>query len=311
MSPRLTGNLVTVLGMALWATGFPATEILLESWHPLLLVPVRLMTASLVLLGIIALTGRLGELRAVPWREVAVIGGCGIGAATVCLIWGQSYSDPITVSIISTGLPACAAVMGFLAGDDRPTARVLAGVALAIAGGIVATVAASSEGPGFRGGEILNLGGVILFTWFTRASIRRLSMLSAVTKTCVTLGAGALFIVPVIAIVTATGLVERPAYDFSPRSLALCFYMGGIAVGCSMTLWMYGARLLGVTVAAIHQNTVPFWVMIFSVLFIGQQLLIGQVWGALLVIAGALLAQSQALGRLRAKLQRSAGGPAS
>ena len=307
MSPRLTGNLVTVLGMALWASGFPATEILLESWHPLLLAATRLLTASLVLIGIIAMTGRLAELRAVPWRAVIQIGSLGIGVSTICLIWGQSYSDPITVSIITTGLPACAAVMGFLAGDDRPTARVLAGVALAIAGGIVATVAASSEGPGFRGGEILNLCGVILFTWYTRASIRRLSMLSAITKACVTLGVGGLFIVPVIAIVVATGLVERPAYDLSPKSLALCFYMGGIAVGCSMTLWMYGARLLGVTVAAIHQNTVPFWVMILSVLLIGQQLFLGQIWGALLVIAGALLAQSQALGRLRARLQRAAG----
>ncbi len=307
MSPRLTGNLVTVFGMALWATGFPATEVLLESWHPLLLAPARLTTASLVLLCIMAMTGRLGELRAVPWRDVVQIGSCGIGAATICLIWGQSYSDPITVSIITTGLPACAAVMGFLAGDDRPTARVLAGVALAISGGIVATVAASSEGPGFRGGEIINLCGVILFTWFTRASIRRLSMLSAVTKSCVTLGVGALSILPVIAIVLATGLVEQPAYDLSLKSLALCFYMGGIAVGCSMTLWMYGARLLGVTVAAIHQNTVPFWVMLFSVLIIGQQLFLGQVWGALLVIAGALLAQSPTLARLRAKLQRTAG----
>ena len=52
MSPRLTGNLVTVFGMALWASGFPATEILLESWHPLLLAATRLLTASLVLLGI-------------------------------------------------------------------------------------------------------------------------------------------------------------------------------------------------------------------------------------------------------------------
>ena len=289
MSPRLTGNLVTVFGMALWASAFPATEALLETWHPLLLAPARIGTASVVLFAILALRGGLHELARVPWRDALRIGGLGIGLATICLIWGQYYSDPVTVAIITTGLPACAAVMGFLAGDDRPTTRVLCGVALAIAGGVTATLAASKAGPGFRGGEILNLCGVIMFTWFTRASIRRLHMLSAVTKSAVTLGIGALAVLPVALLAVASGLVEA-SYDLSPRSLALVFYMGGIAVGCSMALWMIGARLLGVTVAAIHQNTVPFWVMLFA-LALGGTLVIGQVWGALLVIAGALLAQ--------------------
>ena len=83
MSPRLTGNLVTVFGMALWASAFPATEVLLETWHPLLLAPARIGVASAVLLLILAARGGLHELGRVPWRDALRIGGLGIGLATI------------------------------------------------------------------------------------------------------------------------------------------------------------------------------------------------------------------------------------
>ncbi len=290
MSPRLLGNLITLSGMCIWSTSFPATELLLETWHPLLLPPARLGMASLTLILLLLLTGRGSDLRGIPWWDVFRIGAIGVGFSTVCLITGQAYSDPVTVSIITTGVPLVAAVMGFLAGDERPSGRILAGVALAVAGGVTATLAAASQGPGFQGGELLILCSTFFFVWYTRNSVRRLSGISDIAKAALTLGSAALFLTPLVALAGLTGLADLH-YDPSPRSFGLIAWMGGIAVGLSMSCWFAGCRLLGsVTIAGIHQNTVPFWVMLGSIL-IGGQLYQGQVWGALLVIAGALLAQ--------------------
>ena len=48
-SPRLQGNLLAVLSMLLWATSFPITDVLLNTWDPLSLALVRLSGAGLVL----------------------------------------------------------------------------------------------------------------------------------------------------------------------------------------------------------------------------------------------------------------------
>ncbi len=182
MSSRLLGNLVTLSGMALWSTTFPVTELLLEDWHPMLLTPTRLALAALSLTGFLLISGRGHELRGVPWRDIWKYGGGGIGFATLLLITGQAYSDPVTVSIIATGVPLVAAVMGFLAGDERLNPAIIAGVALAIVGGVLATLARASEGPGFQGGEFLILGSTTLFVWYTRGAVKRLSGMSAIAK---------------------------------------------------------------------------------------------------------------------------------
>lgn len=290
MAPRLTGNLVTLASMALWSTTFPTAEILLETWHPLLLTPVRLGTASLALLLLLVATGRAGALAGVPWRDVFLVGGFGLGLATLSLITGQAYADAVTVAIIGTGIPLVAALMGYLAGDEVLRPALLCGVGLVIAGGVIATLAAAEGGPGFEGGELLVLASTTLFVWYSRNAVRRLARLDDIVKAALTLGAGALFLVPVALAAQGLGLAGL-SWDLSPRSLLLILWMGGVAVALSMTLWLAGCRLLGsVTLAGIHQNSVPFFVML-AALATGGELFLGQLWGALLVIAGALLAQ--------------------
>ena len=45
MSPRLAGNIIAMVSMALWASGFVALQYLLQSWDPILLAPVRMALA--------------------------------------------------------------------------------------------------------------------------------------------------------------------------------------------------------------------------------------------------------------------------
>ncbi len=289
LSPRLTGNLLTSLSIGVWASGFPVTEHLLETWGPLPLVPARLLIASAVLIGIMLVTGRGGELLRVPWRRAVPIGFFGVACSTCFLIPAQAYSDPVTVSIISTGVPLAAAIMAIVAGDETINGRILAGVGLAILGGVVATLAAARGGLGFRGGEVIMLGSVVLFTWYSRSLVRRLPELSDIAAPAVTLGCGGLLILPFILVAGHFDLIDSRT-DYTPGTLGPLFWMGGIAVGFTMVMWRAGMRLLGVTVAAIHQNSVPFWVMLF-VLLAGGEVYFGQLWGAFFLIAGVLLAQ--------------------
>ncbi len=57
-----------------------------------------------------------------------------------------------------------------------------------------------------------------------------------------------------------------------------------------MGFWMLSADRIGVTVAAIHINVVPFYVVILMLWF-GGSLILTQIAGAILVAVGVILAQ--------------------
>jgi len=125
MSQRLAGNIIAMVSMALWASGFVALQALLRSWDPLLLAPLRMALAALALTLVLGLGGRLAELRALPWRQALITGGLGLGCSGLLIVWGQSKSDAVTASIITTALPLLAALMSAAAGDERLRASLL------------------------------------------------------------------------------------------------------------------------------------------------------------------------------------------
>ena len=47
---RSVGNLMCVASMFVWAAGFPAAEVLLDTWHPVALTAARMLLAVLLLL---------------------------------------------------------------------------------------------------------------------------------------------------------------------------------------------------------------------------------------------------------------------
>jgi drug/metabolite transporter (DMT)-like permease len=294
-SPALSGNLLAFLSTALWASSFPATERLLATWDPLLLCLARLGGAAACLLLIALAAGRLGELGRAPWRDVLLLGALGVAAPVFLLILGQTRADAVTVAIISTTLPLISALMGWALDGERPRLFVFAGILLAILGGSLASLAGTGSAAGPRGGEVLVLGSMVLWIWYSRAALRRLAGLSDVAIGGLTMAAGAALVALVTSLALPLGLTA-PRLDLSPPTLALLAWMSMAAIGLSVLLWFTCARLLGLTVAAIHTNLAPFYVMLIALAF-GGEVVPQQATGAVLVVAGALLAQLAGLRR--------------
>ncbi|MEK0082599.1 DMT family transporter [Benzoatithermus flavus] len=294
-SPALGGNLLALLGTALWASSFPATEHLLRGWDPLLLCFARLAGAALCLAFLALATGRGAELRRAPWRDVLYLGALGVAAPVFLLILGQTRADAVTVAVLSTMLPLISAVMGWALDGERPRAPVLAGILLAILGGSLASLAGSGPAAGPRGGEVLVLASMVLWIWYSRAALRRLAGLGDLAISGLTMAAGAAVVGLVGAMALASGFAA-PRFDPSPSALVVLAWMSMAAIGLSTLLWFTCARLLGVTVAAIHTNLAPFYVMLIALAF-GGRVVPQQVMGAVLVVVGALLAQIASLRR--------------
>ncbi len=303
----LAGNLVTLAAIVLWASSFLATDQLLHSWDPVWLTVGRILGAGLILLALCALTGRLSTLRPASWPRLAVASVAGFGLAGLCIVVGQKYSDPVTTAIIVTTGPLISALMGILDGSERPSLHLWAGILLAMAGGVVASLAPESWLPAPRGGELLVLLSQVLWIWYSRISARGLGPLDAIAKSTLGLTLGGIFLLVVAGLGTAWGFVPF-TIDTRPRSLALLGWLAGFSIALSVSLWLVGVRILGATIAAIHTNLAPFYVMVMALFLLGSEPRPGQIVGGVLVAAGALLAQWPALRTLRAPRGRPGRG---
>lgn len=286
------GNGLALLSTVLWSSAFPATEFLLRGWDPLLLAVARLGGAATFILLLAVAIGRGRELRRLPLGTVFLLGGCGVAVSALLLVLGQTRTDAVTVGIISTTMPLIAALMAWAVDGRRPTGAVLAGIALAILGGIVATTEGTASGSGPRGGEILVLGSMVAWIWYSRTALSRLAGHGDLALGGLTFAAGAVVIAFVSVAFLVLGLAQ-PRMTVDAPNLAAVLWMSVVAIGCSVPLWFTSARILGITITAIHTNLAPFYVMLMALAF-GGTISGRQVVGALLVAAGALLAQISA-----------------
>jgi drug/metabolite transporter (DMT)-like permease len=289
---RTQGNVMAVLAMLLWSTSFPISEVLLMRWDALSLAVVRLGGGALMLtlMG----WGFRKRYRWTDWpvRSALVVGAVGIGIGTLALNLGIKYSNPINVSVIATTIPLFSVMLGVIKHEETLSLRIIVAIGLAICGGVLVSWSSTQTQVGFRGGELLMLGAVILWTWYSRVAVTRLLVIPAYPRTVLTMLGGALCLIPVALVLEGSGWVDLSApwsrFDFV-LILGLCVF----GVGLSMVCWMISAEKIGVTIAALHINALPFYVLLLGLMF-GGTLLMSQVTGAVLVATGAVLAQMPA-----------------
>ena len=287
-SVRLGGNLAAVASTAIWAAGFPAAEGLLNTWHPIPLVPARQAMALLLLLPFLLLTQ--GWPRAFPWGRALLIGGLGLGGAAILLILAQAATDPVTVAVIACSSPLLATLVE-RATDRRPLSRpFLWGLAASILGGLVATWGGEAGGGNLLLGVLLALGSVLVYSWATHETVRSLPGQTALARTTATVLGGFLAGLVVAAAWAALGgdLAPRGGVTGSDLGLLAVYGIGGMAL--SQVLFVLAVQRIGVALASFHLNIAPFYVMLI-LLALGGGWSWTQALGALIVLGGVLLAQ--------------------
>ena len=290
-SERLAGNVVTVIGMVIWATNFPVAAEILKTWQPLVLTPIRFAIAGLVVAVAAAAMGQgIVMLRLVADRRV-LMASVAYSFSAMTFVWGQKLTDPVTAAVIVSSMPLISAVMGWRNGRESFTPLLVMALVLAIAGGILtstADVPAGSVESSLAGAAAV-LVGTILYVWYTRILVEDLPLVPAAAKAAATTWLATLLTAIIAASATATGVVPLE-YDLAGRTLALIGWLGAVAIGLTAVLWLWSSRVIGVTVACVHNNLVPFYVIVLAAMS-GSVITAQHLWGALLVLAGAVLAQ--------------------
>ena len=276
--------------MAMWALGFPAAEVLLQSWGTLSLNSARqLLAVGGLLIFWIAADGWLSVYNA-RWIKGTLVGGLGFGVGSILLLVGQKLSDPVTPAIAAAMMPIAGAALEVIFDGRRLKLKLVVGIILALTGGYLAT-GVNLENSSFGLGALICLTAVILFAWGTRATTRQFSDMSPIGQTTLTLAGATIFIVFVYLGALILGLPGTQIGKIDGNSLSMIFIFSLVSLAFAQLLWIRAAGHLGILLASFHMNAVPFYVMVVLVLIFNLSWDWVQAIGAAIVACGVTVAQ--------------------
>ncbi|MEL6283852.1 MAG: DMT family transporter [Pseudomonadota bacterium] len=284
-----SANGIVMLSMLLWAAGFPSAEILLASWDPLALTTARLALATSLLLIVWAILDGPQALISSRWDRGVAVGGIGFGLGSFLVLTAQALTDPVSVAVIATTMPVVGAAIEMVLDGRRIRWPLAVGVSLAVVGGLMAAGARLMDGSyGFGAG--LAFLSVVTFAWASRAIVRDLPDQTPIGRTAISLTGGLVVCSIVFSMATWLGFAGGPSAPIDAETWAhlALFAMGAMAL--SQFFWIAGVARLGIAMASMHMNLVPFYVMILMSA-LGEAWRWDQAAGAALVAVGALIAQ--------------------
>ncbi|MBS9718162.1 DMT family transporter [Pseudohalocynthiibacter aestuariivivens] len=285
----LKGNVTCVAAVAFFSLGFPAAEILLQSWGALSLIAVRnALGAILILLVWLSFEG-IRAARKAPWLRGIWIGALGFGSGSTLLVFTQSLTDPVVTALAAATMPVSGVALEVVLDGRRLTFWFVSGVVLVLAGGFIATGINLSDA-GFGLGAVIGLLASALFAWGSRATVKNLPGLSSLGMTTVTsIGMmGFCIAAYCVGVFFETPGTNIPVID--TKSVGLMIVYSCVALAISQVLWIRGVGGLGIGVASFHLNAAPFYVMLI-LLAMGRDWNWQQAIGAAVLATGVIVAQ--------------------
>ena len=281
MFGAMTINRSAILALAtagaLWGLTVPLSKLSLDWLGAGWLTVLRFAIAA----PLLALVGRRG-LRAALTPGIAGVGAVGFGVVILLQNAGIERTSVSHAALVVGAVPVLVALMaaGLGHGVARPTTW--GGYALALAG--IALVASAGGSGASAGGDLLVLASVALSAAFIVVQPRLLAGRDPAAVTAVQFAAGALVALPVAVLlegVPAAPAVATPAIALVALALA----------GTLLPFWLFafGQARVRAELAGAFLNLEPLVGAAAGWLVFGEAAAIGQVAGAVAVLAGIAL----------------------
>ncbi len=287
----IVSNLTCFSAMVMWSFAFPIAEFMLASWGTVALVLTRQLIGVSALFACWLWIDGQAKIRSADWLGGLRIGGIGFGIGSITFLVGQNMSDAVTPAIAASMMPIVGALLEVSLDGRRLRPRLVLGILLALSGGLIATGARVDEG-NFGWGSLLCLFAVFLFAWATRATNQNFRGLSFVGQTTITLSGSLAVVVVIFLLMQLLGVPGTTIGMLDTQHLVLLVFTSVASLALAQFMWIRGAAGLGILLASLHMNAVPFYVMVIVVMFLGESWNWSQAAGAALVAVGVLLAQS-------------------
>lgn len=274
--------------VSLWAGNFPAGKFALTLVGTFTLMAIRTIVGALAL----NLLGRQSN----PdwWREIRtdpksslIMAGTGVLASGGLFYAGLKMTSSSNAGILAAATPIWVTLLSWLFLREKLSLLNGAGVVLSWVG-LVAIICQGSLANllrrSFNWGDMLILVGQInwaVYTVYSRVALRQRSPTAATASA---------YLVSAVALLPVFFFEEpvQPAFEFSPILLVAVAYL---CVLSPLTNLLYYQALTHISPhrAAVFMNLIPIIVLVFSAVFLGEQITAVHVWGTLFVIGGVVM----------------------
>ena len=285
MRARYLGVLV-LLG-AVWGASFLFIKIGVQELAPETLVALRLIIASLVLLGVLYARGLRLPARWRIWADFLFVGVIGLIFPYLLITWSEQSIPSGMAAILNATTPLFSVLVAyFWTREERLSGLRLLGVALGFAGVVVAV--GIEELDLTRADTQAQLAVLVAAACYAVAGIygrRAFRGMPALVPATGQMLTGALLITPY-------ALAMRGIPSPLPSATALWSVVALAVVGTAMAyiLLYWLMERIGATRSSMVTYLLPPFALVYGALFLQERIALNAVLGLGLVIAGILLA---------------------
>src|SRR5262245_3163965 len=274
---------LTVLA-AIWGASYLFIRIAAPAVGPLPLMATRVLLAGVVLAALAAALGRLPPVGE-RWRAYVRLGLVNAAVPFTLIAAAELYVTASLAGIVTTTAPLFSALVAAAWLKDPLTARTLLGLLLGSLG-VVVLVGWSPLPLGSA--LLLSVAGLLAASFcyglgavYTRASFRDVPPLGLATAQ--QLAAGAVLLVPAVATAGAPW-PQPPAVVLSVLALAL------LSTALAYLIYFRLIARVGPTRALMVSILVPFFGVLWGVVFLGEPVTPGTFAGLVIVLGGVAMA---------------------
>ena len=282
----------------IWGVNYTAVKVAFDELPPFGFSALRLLVASTVFLGGIAVWDR-PRLTRRDLLSLALVGLVGHCLYQMCFIGGLAHTSVANSSLIIGCTPMAVILLSAALGHERVTPLHWFGTAMSVAGiYLVVGRGASLSGTSLYG-DLLTLAAIWCWAIYTVAARSLLARHSPLVVTGVSMAFGTVFFLPMGLVV----LTEVTLSDVSLTTWSLVVFSALLALNLSYLIWYTAVQQIGNARTSIYSNMVPLVAMAGAVIWLDEPLDRYQVGGAIAVLTGVALAK---LAGMRAPLSPEA-----
>lgn len=257
---------------------------------PMLAASMRFLLASVFLLAWWLSVGgakRLADISGKQWAWLLLASATGIFGYAMFFMLGLQHVPAGRAAMVITLNPAATLLLAALFFREQLNWIIGCGMVLAMVGAVTAISAGAPWllfSGGLGAGELTVLGCVVCWAAYTLIG-RQLQTVDALSMTTITAVIGAVFLV------SASLFFEGPAawHSLQQATPRIWLALFGLAIGATVIAYawfMQGVKTLGASAASAYITLVPIFGVLFSSLWLGEQIDASLAVGGALAIAG-------------------------
>jgi drug/metabolite transporter (DMT)-like permease len=294
LAARLWRSPYLLLSLAafFWASNSVVGRAVRETIPPATLAFWRWAVAAMVMAAFAwpRLAAQRAALRA-EWRRLALLGGLGVAGFSMLLYLGLHRTTAVNGLLVQAAQPCLTMVaMAALVGE-RPTARMVVGLIVSLAGVAVIVARGSAEALltlSANPGDLLILAATLVYSVYT-ILLSRLSLRDPIVAAAAIFVAGTIWLAPAY----AAELIVGQRMTVTLTAVAAILYTALFASCLAYIAYNRTVALIGPTRAGSVTNLMPVFGTLLATGLLGERLYGYHVLGIALVVAGVVLVRAE------------------